>query len=597
MSDPQIRAPQDDVTRPPRAAGGVGRGTGVAWRAADGVGADAVTSPRSRAGAGAAPADRPTATTGAGVSSAARSPGAPDTGVIRQASGAPGTVGHPQTLYPWFARSADEFGDSVVALEVGGEELTYARLRDLAERIAGRLMAAGAGVPPRRVGLLASRSVGAYAGYLAILRAGATVVPLNPEHPAGRTADIVRAAELDLVLADAPGTDVPIPQLILNTDELVKPAAEPRPDLEYPRVTPDDLAYLIFTSGSTGTPKGVPITHRSISANLSYVTSRYGIGPGSRLSQTFELTFDASVHDLFVAWAGGGTLVVPARGQLLSPVKTINALRLTHWFSVPSLITFASRLGTLKPGSMPTLEWSVFGGEPLTLAAAREWRAAAPGSGLDVLYGPTELTVSCTGYRFPADPADWPETPNGTAPIGSCYPTLDFLLLDEDGEPSDNGELCMRGPQRFSGYLDPANNPGRFVGLDAPGRPAEGQWYRTGDHVALQDGRLIHLGRTDHQVKIRGHRIELGEIEAMLREQEGVRDAIVLTVPASDGEPELQAVVSGPGCDPDWLFAGLGDRLPPYMLPRRISVLDVLPLNPNGKIDRRALLTELSRSR
>ncbi|MFJ9583622.1 amino acid adenylation domain-containing protein [Streptomyces acidicola] len=557
MTDPRIRTPEDDhAASEPRSPGAVDRGTGVASRTADGVPADAVLTPQHTAG----------------------------------------TVSHPATLYDWFARSADEFEDSVVALEVDGEELTYARLRDLAERIAGRLVAAGAGVPPRRVGLMASRSVVSYAGYLAILRAGAAVVVLNPEHPAGRTADIVRAAELDLVLTDTPGNDPAIPQLILEPGELGELAAEPKPDIEYPRATPDDLAYIIFTSGSTGAPKGVPITHRNISANLSHVASRYGIGPGSRLSQAFELTFDGSVHDLFVAWAGGGTLVVPARSQLLSPVKTINALRLTHWFSVPSLIAFASRLGTLKPGSMPTLRWSIFGGEPLTLAAAREWREAAPDSALEVLYGPTELTISCTGYRFPADPADWPETPNGTAPIGNCFPTLDFLLLDEDGKPSDDGELCMRGPQRFPGYLDTANNPGRFVDLDATGRPAEGHWYRTGDHVALKDGLLIHLGRTDQQVKIRGHRIELGEIEAMLREQDGVRDAIVLAVPAPDGEPELEAVVSGPGCAPDALFAGLRDRLPPYMLPRRISVLDLLPLNPNGKIDRRALITELSRS-
>jgi non-ribosomal peptide synthetase component F len=335
------------------------------------------------------------------------------------------------------------------------------------------------------------------------------------------------------------------------------------------------------------------------------VASRYEIGPGSRLSGTFDLTFDGSVHDLFVTWAAGGTLVVPMRSQLLSPVKTINSLRLTHWFSVPSLISFASRLGTLAPGSMPTLRWSVFGGEPLTLAAAREWQAAAPGSALEVLYGPTELTISCTAYRLPADPAQWPDTPNGTAPIGSCYPTLDFLLLDEDGRQADSGELCVRGPQRFPGYVDAANNAGRFLDPDpqaaqepeAKGALTDQHWYRTGDRVALRDGRLVHLGRTDQQVKIRGHRIELGEIEAMLREQTGVRDAIVLAVPAADGEPELRAAVSGTGCVSERLYSALGSRLPPYMLPRRISVLDQLPLNPNGKIDRRALLTELSRSR
>lgn len=504
----------------------------------------------------------------------------------------------PGTLYDWFARSAAEFGDED-ALEAGGRTLTYTALRDLSDRVAARLLAAADGHPPARIGLLASRTVTAYAGYLAVLRAGATVVPLNPEHPAGRVAAVTRSAALDLVLTDTPGAGegLPVPVLTLAPDALDEVASDPRPDLPAPRTTPDDLAYIIFTSGSTGTPKGVPLTHRNISANLAVMAGRYGVGPGSRLSQTFELTFDASVHDLFVAWAGGGTLVVPARSRLLSPVRTVNNLRLTHWFSVPSLITFASRLGTLKPDSMPTLRWSIFGGEPLTLAAAREWRAAAPGSALEVLYGPTELTISCTGYRFPDDPADWPRTPNGTAPIGRCHPGLDFLLLDENGEPSDTGELCMRGAQRFPGYLDPADDPGRFVGLDAPGEVTGAHWYRTGDRVAVHEGHLVHLGRTDHQVKIRGHRIELGEIEAMLREQDGVRDAIVLAVPAPDGEPELEAAVSGTGCDQGRLFTALGDRLPPYMLPRRIAVLDELPLNANGKIDRRALFAELIRSR
>ncbi|MFC3572157.1 amino acid adenylation domain-containing protein [Streptomyces yaanensis] len=512
-------------------------------------------------------------------------------------------MSEPQTAYAWFARSADTYGDDAVALEVGEDRLTYARLRDLSERLAARLVAAAGGTPPRRVGLLASRSVTAYAGYLAVLRAGATVVPLNPEHPSGRTADIVKAAEAEVVLTDSPeaGTDLGVPVLPVGPEELSSLADGPAPELPYVEAGPDDLAYIIFTSGSTGTPKGVPIPHRNLSAYLSQVAPRYDIGPGSRLSQSFELTFDGSVHDLFVAWAGGGTLVVPQRSQLLSPVRTINNLRLTHWFSVPSLISFASRLGTLTPNSMPTLRWSVFGGEPLTLDAAREWRTAAPGSRLEVLYGPTELTISCTAYRFPEDPAEWPGTPNGTAPIGTGYPVLDLLLLDEDGRPSDHGELYVRGPLRFPGYLDPANNAGRFLAPD--GRPGGGEpltdqhWYRTGDRVALSDGHLVHLGRTDHQVKIRGHRIELGEIEAMLRQQTGVRDALVLAVPAPDGEPELHAAVSGAGCTSDGLYAALGDRLPPYMLPRRIAVLDQLPLNANGKIDRRAVLGELGHPR
>jgi amino acid adenylation domain-containing protein len=528
-------------------------------------------------------------------------------------------MSNPQTAYAWFARSADTFGHDCTALEVDEERLTYGELRDLAERLAARLVAANGGETPRRVGLLASRSVTAYAGYLAILRTGAAIVPLNPEHPPARTAHIAKEAGLELALADTPeaGADLGIPLLVAGPKELEALTTEPPPGLPHREANPDDVAYIIFTSGSTGTPKGVPILHRNLSAYLGHVASRYDVGPGSRLSQTFDLTFDGSVHDLFVAWASGGTLVVPRRSQLLSPVKTINDQRLTHWFSVPSLITFASRLGTLVPNSMPTLRWSVFGGEPLPLAAAQEWQAAAPRSTLEVLYGPTELTISCTAYRLPRSRADWPRTANGTLPIGTCYPTLDLLLLDENGRPAETGEVCIRGPQRFPGYLEPANNDGRFLPFNdgvavlpqalGSARAAETpihteatpltdqHWYRTGDRATMHDGQLVHLGRTDHQVKIRGHRIELGEIESMLREQPGVRDAIVLAVHASDGEPELEAAVSGAECATQQLYSALGDRLPPYMLPRRIVILDELPLNPNGKIDRHALLAELGR--
>jgi amino acid adenylation domain-containing protein len=504
----------------------------------------------------------------------------------------------PQTLYEWFARAADRFAEHT-ALEVGGRQLTYRELRDRAEALAARLIAAAGGTAPRRVGLLASRSVTAYAGYLAIARTGAAVVPLNPEFPAARTAAMAATAGLELTVTDDPQADprLEIPLLVAPSDE---PAADPGSFAAPPPcpATPDDIAYIVLTSGSTGVPKGVPILHRNVSAYLAHVVPRYEAGPGSRLSQTFDLTFDGSVHDLFVAWASGGTLVVPKRSQLLSPVKFINAQRLTHWFSVPSLVSFAARLGTLAPGSMPTLRWSVFGGEPLSLEAARAWQAAAPASGLEILYGPSEITVSCTECRLPRRPEDWPTPSNGTVPIGTCYPSMESLLLDEDGAPVTDGELCVRGPQRFAGYLDPADNIGRFLSLDENGAVhsytgdsplTDRHWYRTGDRVALREGQLVHMGRIDQQVKVRGYRIELGEIEALLREQDGVRDAVVLAVDGSDGAKELEAAVTGTGRDTASLYSALSAHLPPYMVPRRIAILDQLPLNANGKIDRRAL--------
>ncbi|EST38779.1 hypothetical protein N566_05615, partial [Streptomycetaceae bacterium MP113-05] len=452
------------------------------------------------------------------------------------------------------------------------------------------------------------RTAATYVGYLAILRAGATVVPLNPAFPPGRNSAIAGAAGLDLTVAEDPeaGKEVGVPLLLLDQDD-VRPDAGttstfPAGPVEAGPAGPNDVAYLIFTSGSTGTPKGVPVLHRNICTHLAHIAPRYGIGPGSRLSQSFELTFDGSVHDLFVAWASGGTLVVPTHAQLMAPVKFVNARQLTHWFSVPSIASFASRLGTLLPDSMPTLRWSVFGGEALPAPLARAWQAAAPGSTLEVLYGPTETTISCTQYRPGGEVGEWPETPNGTMPIGEPYPTTEMVVLNEHGRPDTSGELCVRGPQRFPGYLDAADNAGRFLSVDDDGtvHPYDGtspltdrHWYRTGDRVAREDFGLVHLGRTDHQVKVRGYRIELGEVEGPLRTVPGVTEAAVLAVPGPDSRQELVAAVTGSGLDPDTLFAGLRGRLPDYMLPRRIEVLEEMPHNTNGKIDRRVVLARL----
>ncbi|MFC8845940.1 MULTISPECIES: amino acid adenylation domain-containing protein [unclassified Micromonospora] len=506
-------------------------------------------------------------------------------------------------MYDWFAASVDRYADRQPALEVAGETLGYAELDDVAGRVAAELVAHNGGVPGR-VGLLSARNLLAYAGYLAVQRLGATVVPLNPAFPVGRHAAVAREGGLDLVLADTAVLEpdsLPVPTLRID-GAVSGLRAGAVPGLPPSSAGPDSLAYILFTSGSTGQPKGVPIMHRNVTAYLDHVVPRYRLGPDARVSQTFDLTFDPSVYDLFAAWGSGATLVVPSQQDLLSPVRFVNRTRITHWNSVPSVVSIATRLRALVPGSMPTLRWSLFCGEAFTLTQASAWHAAAPNSVLENIYGPTENTVTWTEFRLPQREEQWPRPANGTVPIGTPYPGQEHLVLDEDGFPTDDGELCVRGPQRFPGYLDPANNTGRFVAYD--GRRATvydgsvpltaAHWYRTGDRVGVLDGELVHLGRLDHQIKIRGYRVELGEIECALREQPGVREAVVLARPGRDGEILLEAVYTGSPGQPEHLLGALRTRLPRYMVPRTIRVLDEFPLNPNGKVDRSALANVVS---
>ncbi len=495
-----------------------------------------------------------------------------------------------RTLYEWFRHSVDRFPGEP-AVEVAGTSVTYQELYELAEILAGQILRAH-GKTPSRLALLADRTILGFAGYLAALRIGAVVTPLNPTFPVTRNATVCQLAGVDLVLADSSSTArlaAGLPVTALALPELDGAGA----DLPPYRGSADDVAYVLFTSGSTGRPKGVPIRHRNLSPYIAHNIDRFDVGPGCRMSHTFDLTFDPSVFDMFVTWGGGATLVVPQRMGLLTPVSYIADNALTHWFSVPSVVSVSAELGNLPTGVVDSLRYSVFIGEALTMSQATAWHAAAPGSIIENVYGPTELTVACSEYRLPRDPRNWPRTSNDTVPIGPIYAFLECLVLDESGDPAEEGELCVRGSQRFDGYLDADDNKDRFLsrhdGLtaryDGSTELTAAHYYRTGDRVRLEAGEWVHLGRLDHQVKIRGFRVELGEIEAAMRRCPGVRDAVVVTVERGD-DVELAGFHVGAPVGAAELIRWLRKQVPIHMVPRRFTQLPEIPLNPNGKVDR-----------
>ena len=510
----------------------------------------------------------------------------------------------PSPLLAGFAQHAARSPDAE-ALTLAGRSYTYAELDETARRWAAAVTEAARG-RPQRVGVFGSRSEVSYGGVLAALFAGAAFVPLSPNMPPARTRRMLEAADVDVLLVD----EAALPQLAEVLDGVARPAVVlptadatatvaadmDRRDMErcspvadLPSVDPGSIAYLLFTSGSTGDPKGVPISHANVGHFLRVALDRYGLTAEDRLSQTFDQVFDLSVFDLFMAWSGGACVCSPRPIDLLSPFRYVEEQHISVWFSVPSLAALLTRKRLLAPGSLPTLRWSLFCGEALRRDTADAWQEAAPASVLENLYGPTEATIACTAYRW--DPDRSPdECLDGLVPIGAPFPGLDAVVLGEDLGPVDDGhsgELCVGGPQTFAGYWrDPAATDAAFV------TPADGRRrYRTGDRVrTLPTGDVAFVGMVDHQVQVLGHRLELGEVEAVLREAPGVRDAVAVPWRYAAGTSEgVVAFVTGGSPDPDHLAALARTRLPPHAVPRAIRVLDALPLNTNGKIDRPAL--------
>ncbi len=480
-----------------------------------------------------------------------------------------------------------------VALDFGSTVTTYAQFS--AEINAAALRLAQLRFPRQsRIGLVGDKRLPTYAWYVACWHQAQVVVPLSPHNPAAFNTEISKNAELSAVVVDS----VLHPDLVrslldagiavINPTDLVAAVSVPPEQL-----SSDDLAYVMFTSGSTGRPKGVRVTHGNLAAFLDVVVPIGDLGPGARLSHTFALTFDPSVYDMFAAWTTGSTLVVPRNRELLGPASYVRDREITHWYSVPSLISYAIRSKTLLPESMPSLRQSLFVGEALRQQLAIEWSRAAPRSVIRNVYGPTELTVTCVEHVLPSDPQDWAISDQGGIPIGTPHPAMDWVLIDGEGLSKSSGELCMRGPQRFPGYLDASDNLNRFVRIvdDSVVPPEDCEklspdhYYRTGDRVRLVNGQMFYLGRLDRQVKVSGHRIELGEVEHKMTMHPGIVAAAAVAVPAKDGGLQLRAAATGtPYPFPEVRRYLLG-VMPAYMVPADILWLDAFPLNGNGKVD------------
>ncbi|MFD7658583.1 amino acid adenylation domain-containing protein [Actinosynnema sp. NPDC059797] len=472
-----------------------------------------------------------------------------------------------------------------IAVREGGVEVTYGELAARAGRLAGLLRRRGTG-PEDVVAVRLPRGADQVAAVLGIALAGAAYLPMDPAHPHGRAAAVLRLAGPDVPLVTSPdeaerwradGVEVLDPAVLHPTAPDPGGADEPFDGPgEYP---PDRLAYVIYTSGSTGEPKGVMIDHHALAVFAGSQVEAHDLGPGDRVAMVASPGFDAAVFDTWPALTAGATITVADTPTVL----TTELLR--DWMVAERVKTLflTVAIGTpLLSATWPAdaaLRTLMVGGERLTARPT-------PGQPFRVvnIYGPTEATVFTTGGLV---------TPHGDGlpPIGGPVARAELRVLDAERRPvpaGEVGELHIGGPGVARGYFRRPDLTAERFTTDEDGV----RWYRTGDLVRLRpDGEYDFVGRTDDQVKIRGNRIEPDELRAVVETHPDVVAAHVSVRHKETPDAHLVAyVVTASGGDaPADLQDHLKERLPAFMLPRHVVALPALPLSANGKVDRAAL--------
>jgi amino acid adenylation domain-containing protein len=480
----------------------------------------------------------------------------------------------------WAARHPDA---AAIAAE---KTWTYAELNTASLELARSLLRLHCGSQPV-VAISGPSSGGMAASLLGVWRAAGVILPIDPSLPPGRKRQMVARANAScaIVLDAAQSAEE-----WLNGIPIVDPCMEPQAFPRYPDLHEDAPAYIFFTSGSTGRPKGILGCHSGLSHFLGWQREQFGVGPGYRVAQLANLSFDVMLRDFFLPLTCGATLCIPGQRDRANVAEWLRAQEINLVHAVPSMAE--TWIANVPAGfTLPALRWLFFAGEPLVDTAVRAWRKVAPNAGIVNLYGPTETTLAKCFYVVPEQPDP------GIQAIGRPLPQCEALVLDRENRlcaAGEEGEIVLRTPFATRGYLSPEDdqrlsfrpNPFREDPLDI--------MYWTGDRGRYrQDGELEFRGRADDQVKIRGVRIEPAEVAAVLRRHPHVQ-ACFVTGSGSGNEAFLRAyVVSKPEKKPSAaaLRGFAAAFLPNAMLPASFTFLPSLPLLPNGKIDRASLAT------
>lgn len=503
------------------------------------------------------------------------------------------------------------------AVRFENQSLTYAELDRLTNQVAKTLQSAGV-KRGDRVGIYVNKSLASILAIFGILKAGGIYVPLDPNAPAKRLSYITRNCDIRVVitstaklptLAEFFTNGTPIESVLLTDDGEATSsfpasvqwllwkdvlAMDSQPIANVGTIE-TDLAYILYTSGSTGDPKGVMIAHRTIFTFINWCADTFKITPEDRATSHAPLHFDLSTFDIFVTLKAGATLVLLPEKASVFPINLVKILqneRITVTYMVPSIFSLMVNYGKLAQHDLSHLRIVLFAGEVFPIKYLRQFVQAVPQAEYYNLYGPTETNV-CTYYKV--QPEDLAEGRTEPVPIGIACENMEVFAVTEDGqrvtEPGVEGELWARGSCVAQGYWgDPEKTAKGFVHNHLQPYYAETA-YRTGDLVILAPDRQnwIFVGRRDHMIKSRGYRIELGEVESAIYGHGSIKEAAVVAIPDELIGNRLKAFVvfhETNGNSVNEVKAYCAQKLPSYMVPEAIEVLEELPKTSTGKINR-----------
>lgn len=489
---------------------------------------------------------------------------------------------HENVLNP-FLKAVESFG-SENAFCINEKFYTYNDLSQNISKIRKALQTSN--VESNNIGLIANDDIETYASIFAIWLEGFAYVPLHPNQPVERSLEIISQANIYLVINSGKNSLFPTLQGIetrsLKFEELF---------LHSEPTTDDALAYILFTSGSTGKPKGVPITRGNLGNFIkSFWEAGFQIDQNDRCLQCFDLTFDVSVQSFLVPLTKGAcTYTIPHNQIKYSYIYGLfEDHKLTFGAMAPSMIRY------LRPYfaeiNVPCMRYNILTAEASPVDLVKEWSKCIPNAEIYDFYGPTETTIYCTYYKLVKNGNN--KHLNGILSIGKAMNGLIAIIINEESNilgANQKGELCISGGQLTPGYWNnPEKSAESFFEMMYKGTLS--RFYKTGDSCFFDDeGDIMYAGRLDYQVKIQGYRVELGEIEHHAREFVNGQNAVAIAFENNTGNTEIALFIEGKLADTAILVKYLKSKMPYYMVPTKIIILDNFLLNANGKVDRKML--------